>query len=341
MTLAEILDRTAFLYRTNFLLFAGIASVYAGAILLIGLAHTGLTEWLRVAHMNRALGWANGMALLITWIPAFIFGCIAGAANNRAVAWLHLGYRATIRGAYQSVLPKAGRFLWLGLLILLFAWLPLILIYGALGATVFYSRSHGILAPAPGAAPGPQSMVFVFVLFGLLLLFLPALIFGIVMWLRYALAVPACVVEDLRARAAIKRSVMLTRQARGRIFLLLLLVILVELALVLFTQGFFIFDIFRHHGELPVGLRLVQQIISFLTTTFVMPMLATGLTLFYFDQRVRKEGFDIEWMMQAAGLTVPPPAPAVDSPAASEPGNPAVADSSPAEPGRSPAGELQ
>jgi hypothetical protein len=36
-------------------------------------------------------------------------------------------------------------------------------------------------------------------------------------------------------------------------------------------------------------------------------MYATGLTLFYYDQRIRKEGFDIEWMMQAAGLTVPAP----------------------------------
>jgi hypothetical protein len=31
-------------------------------------------------------------------------------------------------------------------------------------------------------------------------------------------------------------------------------------------------------------------------------MYATGLTLFYYDQRVRKEGFDIEWMMEAAGM---------------------------------------
>jgi hypothetical protein len=29
--------------------------------------------------------------------------------------------------------------------------------------------------------------------------------------------------------------------------------------------------------------------------------------LFYYDQRIRKEGFDIEWMMQQAGLTEPHP----------------------------------
>jgi hypothetical protein len=32
------------------------------------------------------------------------------------------------------------------------------------------------------------------------------------------------------------------------------------------------------------------------------------LTLFYYDQRIRKEGFDIEWMMQAAGLAPAPSA---------------------------------
>jgi hypothetical protein len=34
-------------------------------------------------------------------------------------------------------------------------------------------------------------------------------------------------------------------------------------------------------------------------------MYSTGLTLFYYDQRIRKEGFDIEWMMRSAGLQKP------------------------------------
>ena len=44
---------------------------------------------------------------------------------------------------------------------------------------------------------------------------------------------------------------------------------------------------------------------GFFTNAFIGPMYATGFTLFYYDQRIRKEGFDIEWMMQAAGMTVP------------------------------------
>ena len=33
--------------------------------------------------------------------------------------------------------------------------------------------------------------------------------------------------------------------------------------------------------------------------------MATAVTVFYYDQRVRKEGFDIEWMMRKAGLNLP------------------------------------
>ncbi len=54
-----------------------------------------------------------------------------------------------------------------------------------------------------------------------------------------------------------------------------------------------------------MGIRALQQIVAFFTNTFVGPIYATGLTLFYYDQRVRNEGFDIEWMMKAAGWTAP------------------------------------
>jgi hypothetical protein len=47
----------------------------------------------------------------------------------------------------------------------------------------------------------------------------------------------------------------------------------------------------------------VQQVAGFVVNTLIGPIYATGLTLFYYDQRIRNEGFDIEWMMRSAGLT--------------------------------------
>jgi len=64
--------------------------------------------------------------------------------------------------------------------------------------------------------------------------------------------------------------------------------------------------VFKHIGQNPpLGWLAVQQLAGFVTNALIGPIYATGLTLFYYDQRVRKEGFDIEWMMQAAGLSVP------------------------------------
>jgi hypothetical protein len=327
MTLGEILDRTAQLYRTNFLLFSGIAAVYAGVLLLLGLAQTGVQEWMRVEHMYRQLLWMTGVWVLMTWIVVFIFGGIAVAANNRAVAWLHLGQPATIRGAYSSILPKLGRYLWLGFLTLIYAWLPVILIYAAFIGAAIYMRVKGLL-PRAGTAPpviagaqGPALIAFGIIVVVLFLLLAPAFVYGIFMWLRYSLAVPACVVEDLKARAAIRRSVELSKYSRGRIFVLALLVAVIEIGLAAVTQSFFIIETLKHHQQLPIGLRILQQFVSFCTNTFVTPILATGLTLFYYDQRVRKEGYDIEWMMEAAGLTAPAAmAPAPVEPAGGESG---------------------
>ena len=78
----------------------------------------------------------------------------------------------------------------------------------------------------------------------------------------------------------------------------------------------------KHHTQLPVWVQVLQQIVGFFTNSFIGPMYATGLTLFYYDQRVRKEGYDIEWMMEAAGMgraalpveTQPAPEPSEPSP---------------------------
>jgi hypothetical protein len=130
-------------------------------------------------------------------------------------------------------------------------------------------------------------------------------IFVIIAWFatRYALGIPACVIENLKAREALGRSVELSKKSRGRIFMLFLLVGVIQVGLLLLTQTPFYLYMFSHHLRLPFGLNVLSQIVSVATNTLVGPVLATGLTLFYFDQRVRKEGFDIEWMMQAAGMT--------------------------------------
>jgi uncharacterized membrane protein len=306
LTVSEILDRTAQLYRTNFLLFAGIAAVYSGVLLVLGLTEIGIEELLRALHMTKQLPWFTVVSFIV-FIPVMvIFAGAAVAANNRAVAWVNLGEPATIRRAYKSTLPKIGRYLWLMTIAALLIWTPFAVIYGGYVAlTLVYFKPHGALPNAGGAVDRGAAMLFGLATLALIVLLLAWVVYAVVMALRYSLAVPACVVENLKARKALRRSVELSKGSRGRIFLLGLLVAVIQVGLVMITQLFFLVAAFKQHGELSAWLRGLQQVVGFFTNTFIGPIYATGITLFYYDQRVRKEGYDIEWMMQAAGLTPP------------------------------------
>jgi len=308
MSLGEILDRTAQLYRTNFLLFAGIAAVYAGVLLVINLVQLGVTQLMLHWNMTQQVPLAS-LGYVVVIFPVIILCATAAvAANNRAVSWVNLGQPATIRGAYKSIWPKLGRYLWLATIIGFIIYLPFIVLFSGYSVFLYgYARPKGFFRA--GQQADPSGMIVV----GLVSLLLFVLVVGwvvyaILMGLRYSLAVPACVVEDIPARKAIKRSIELSKDSRGRIFILGLLILAIQLGLVMISQLFFIvaaFTAIKHHGTLPVWMQALQQIVGFFTNSFIGPMYATGLTLFYYDQRVRKEGYDIEWMMEAAGMTAP------------------------------------
>jgi hypothetical protein len=309
MSLGEILDRTAQLYRTNFLLFAGISVPYAGALLVLGLLQIGLTETLRVLHLTEQLRWLTWSAVGITIPISFLIYGMVMAATSRAVAWVHLGEPASIRGAYQSILPRRGRYVWLMAITWLVVFSPLMVLYGAyFGTVAYYVKGFGTDPAAQQAAiSNPQTMI----IFGLaslvfLLLIIPVGIYTVMMGLRYSLAMPSCVVENLKAREAIRRSIDLARGSWGRIFLLALLIGVIKFGLVMVTQVFVFVAAFKHPGQAPgPGISALSHVIGFFTNTFLGPIWAAGITLFYYDQRVRREGYDIEWMLQAAGLTAP------------------------------------
>jgi hypothetical protein len=306
LTLGEILDRTAQLYRTNFLLFAGIFACYAGVLMVLNLAQLGLTAWIKVSHIGLGLriGLFGVTALRMLIIVAFAAASMA--AINRAVAWVHLGQPASIASAYKSTLPRLGRYVWLSIIVDFMIFWPLLILAGIAGVVII--AVPGIMSGKVDAS-NPSTLAAAGLGFGLVaVLMLPWIGYAVWMGLRYSLAVPCCVLEDLKARAAIKRSIELSKGARERIFVLFLLVLVVQMGLTMLTQSFLFVLAFKHPGQIGVVPQAISQIIAFFTNTFLGPILATGVTVFYYDQRVRKEGFDIEWMMQAAGMTPPAPA---------------------------------
>jgi hypothetical protein len=63
---------------------------------------------------------------------------------------------------------------------------------------------------------------------------------------------------------------------------------------------------FAMRGQIKMIFAQIVTILSgFLASVLLQPIGAIGLCLFYFDERVRREGFDIEFMLQS--VTAPPP----------------------------------
>src|SRR6516165_11664328 len=160
LSLGEILDRTAELYRSNFLLLAGISSVYGGILLALSLVQIGVQQGLETLHMTKAVLPATIIGVVVLWLVIFIAGGLSIAANTRAVSWLHLGEPASIGAAYRAILPRTGRYLWLMTIAYFLAWLPCVLIYaGYAGLLVAYVAPKGLFSPHPATQMDPQALI--------------------------------------------------------------------------------------------------------------------------------------------------------------------------------------
>lgn len=306
LTLGEILDRTAHLYRSRFLVFAGIGLIPAAALLvMIGsisgvVLLTGITarNGSSPAHVIAAV--TAVVAMIVIFVPLILgANALGAAAMNDAAARLFLGTQISIRGAYQTALHAKWRFIRLyvlqGLIIL------------GIPAAVLFVATIGLSA---GSVLGGQGQMGPFLGAAIFLLFIALIAAAISLLLRYCLAFPACVIEQTSATSALQRGSRLSRGTRGRILVLCLLgaVLNQVLAMGVMVPALILVAIVAGlsgpaHGQAASAITMVlAYIILFLVQALVKPVYGIALVLFYFDQRIRKEGFDIEWMMQQAGM---------------------------------------
>jgi hypothetical protein len=317
MNASQVLDRTFQVYRNNFVLFAGIALVLPVLRLLassVELAWLGQPPQIQPGQIDPKMI----QALLAQIIFALIAGTLAGVVGNAvasgttayAVSMVHLGRATTIVECYKKFLPLFWRVLGLTARILWICLWPFVLSYAliiGLGLSmVALQKSSG--GGSTGAIVGLALGVFLG-LFGVL---------GGVVWFfyaycRYALAVPACVVENLGIGDSLRRSKFLSEGSKGRVLGVYLLtgVMAFVLTLVLQLPVLITQNVFSMSGPraLSAFSMIWLQIAQFLGTGLAGPIAAIAMALVYYDERVRKEAFDLHMMMQAMPETVPPPVP--------------------------------
>jgi len=138
-------------------------------------------------------------------------------------------------------------------------------------------------------------------------------IYCIWMALRLSLAFPACIVEKLGALPTLKRSISLTNGTMGRIFILYLLgtVLNYLVSMVVIVPILIVAALIpganspAHADSFYAVVARIAECTFFAVQALIKPVYGIALVVFYYDQRVRLEGFDIEWMMLRAGLVVP------------------------------------
>ncbi|HET7104100.1 MAG TPA: hypothetical protein VFI20_08425 [Terracidiphilus sp.] len=342
MTLSEILDGTAELYRSRFLVYLGIAVIPAG-VMMVALAEIcGFLAWMGwwgATHLSYETGAALSVAAVVVLgilaVPVYL-GTIAlsWAAMSHAAARAFLGEAIGIRDSCRSAWKHGWRYTWLYALQILFvAGIPAggvaVLVWGVRLAGVVWPRAEMGLS---GSILGGMSLLVMAALAGWL----------IWMLLHVCLAFPASEVELLSAWRALKRAATLSEGTQGRILLLLLLGTALNWILAIGLS----FPVMVVMSQLPESKNLHQSQMElieiyltyglwFAAQALTRPVFRIALTLFYFDQRIRKEGFDIEWAMQQAGMMTGPRALVMRSEAV-EGAGPGLTSIEPAVPGAPP-----
>jgi hypothetical protein len=143
---------------------------------------------------------------------------------------------------------------------------------------------------------------------GLAIAFLLLLIPGIILGLMWALWLPVAVLEDKGLVDSTRRSTELSKGSRGRIFVICFLFLVLIYMVYLLWEFPILAVVGMHRGYNPVGglpawFLIATPIGTFLTSCLVSPLFTIALTVTYYDQKVRKEGFDLQLMMST--LDVP------------------------------------
>jgi uncharacterized membrane protein len=300
MSTGELMDRTLVLYRRNFKLFVGIASLGPATYLVFQLLTVSSTS-VRAGSADRVNPFSAaslGFGVLAGFLIMLAGMAMAHAATVKAVAAVHLGLPIKIVEAYKALKGRIWRvlgvFFCMGLLAMLAA-----LVAGLFIVVVSITLSAlGITSTSRSPAG---------TMFAMLVGFASVLIVGLsamIVWVRYALAIACCVVEDVGVVTSLKRSASLSKGSRFRVFIIyIVFVILAGVA------GTALGGLAGAAGALipniPARLILVY-IAGFIAGALTGPLATIGIALVYYDERVRKEAFDLQLMMASLDSPAPP-----------------------------------
>ncbi len=311
MSASQVLDRTFYLYRNNFWLFAGIAIVTPALTTVFNILQLwmfGVPLTFDPAKADPQMMQRLFQDMIVRVIVGMTVGmavyavgyAIAAGATVYAVSMLHLGKSTTIQESYARIKGMFWRILALVVRIFFIAAWPLALVY-ALFFVVALSMT-GLMKGS--AAPGQIGLVLALFL-AVFLGMTGGIIWFFFAYCRYALAVPACTIENLPVKYALIRSKFLTKGNVARVLGIYVLTLLIAAAVkgVLQIPAFLGTGIFSLKAGMHLNTGWLAWLYAseFLGTMIAGPIATIAMALVYYDERVRKEAFDLQLMMDSLG----------------------------------------
>ena len=311
LTTSELIDRGFALYRANFAGFLLLALLCQSAPLLSQILATAFQlNPTQSELIESPQKFFTKVALLmgIAMIAQVIVFCF-DVVITFFIADAYLGRVPSVKKSLQLFSSCAASTLWTCILNRSLIALTLIFPMIAFGAIYLYARFY------PPLTFGPL-ILFIGVAF---LVVVASLGPVLIVFMRLMVTVPALALEGISGWKAVARSSSLVRYDPGlgvlywgemRLSFLLLPLFVIEILILLLTSlplslhqlG----ELMRHGsgGQLaapPESIMIISQIMTFLAGSLILPLYSIATTLFYYDIRIRREGFDLEFMARRLG----------------------------------------
>ncbi|MCX6359052.1 MAG: hypothetical protein NT029_04550 [Armatimonadetes bacterium] len=304
MSLSDVLDAAFDLYKSHFVLFAGIAAVVAVPAYLIDRL---VSHWLGIYRLMERISSSNqppdaaavGAMMLYFLMAATVMSIsfvLQSGALTSAIAQRVLGRPASLSSAYRSVRRAFWR--------LLGAWSLVGVVWCAFAGAA--SIGAGIIigvavaATAAGGTTAVATAVFAGVMAGLAI----AVAMALVAVMTSVFVTQIVMIEQRPATETLNRQWAL---AKGQVWRLAVACMTVSLGSALLVGTTYAsMDALLEYAvfpalHVPYEVQITaSSIVSTLIGMLAQPFICTAFTLLYFDQRVRREGFDLDVLSQSS-----------------------------------------
>jgi hypothetical protein len=288
MGIGELLDRSFRIIREYFWLFFFIILIPQGIWFLVGKGIQPLLGGMEGRGAPMALGVGFGISALLAFVVFIILQFWAQGALIHAVSGTYLGHSTSVGRSYGAMRRMLGRLL--GTMILLFV----IAIIMFMIAGFFMAIFIPLLSSIGG---------FAWVIVGLLVLSYG--VFSVWLFLSWLMVDKVVVLERKGWIKALKRSMELMKGGtepgfwkfiKIKALLILLIGVLIAVAIQLIFQiPGVIFGVILKGS---VVVQTILEILNIVGNTIATAFTATAMILYYYDIRLRKEGFDLKMMAE-------------------------------------------